>query len=198
MTNTTGANRREFIARAHDRGSALLQGGSMKIWRQTLRDGLISGSIASASSTLTLSVCGKNENGTPYAPTNAISHWFYGDRAYHHNERTLRYTATGYAIHHASSTLWAIVFERLFGERADKPDVPAVLAGITAVAAMACFADYHLTPPRLRPGYEKRLSSPALFLVYATFGVGLAVRGMTATALRKRRGRTSQIGMAPT
>jgi len=195
MTDTTGTARREFIAAVSAVVGALLHGGSMKTWRQTIRDGVVSGSIASASSTVTLSVCGEYEDGTPYAPTNAISHWFHGDRAYRHNERTLRYTATGYAIHHASSTLWAIIYERLFGERADKPDLPAVLAGVAGVAAMACFVDYQLTPPRLRPGYEKRLSSAALFLVYATFGLGLTVRGLVATAVRKRRDRMSPSGV---
>lgn len=156
----------------------------MKPWRLAVRDGLVSGSIASVLSTIVLSVRGKHEEGTPYAPTNAISHWFFGDRAFYRNGRTLRYTGTGYAIHHASSTLWAVVYERWFGERGDRRDLPTALTGGATVAAIACFTDYHLTPRRLHPGYEKRLSSPSLFLVYAAFGAGLIVRGLTKSPSR--------------
>ena len=156
----------------------------MKSWRQAMRDGLISGSVASVLSTIVLSVRGEHEEGTPYAPTNAISHWFFGDHAFYRNGRTLRYTGTGYAIHHASSTLWAVVYERWFGERADRRDLPTALIGGATVAAMACFTDYRLTPRRLRPGYEKRLSSASLFLVYAAFGAGLVVRGLTTSPAR--------------
>ncbi|MFC7513506.1 hypothetical protein ACFQUU_00660 [Herbaspirillum sp. GCM10030257] len=159
----------------------------MKSWRQAMRDGLISGSIASVLSTIVLSARGEQEEGTPYAPTNAISHWFFGDHAFYRNGRTLRYTGTGYAIHHASSTLWAVVYERWFGERADRRDLPTALTGGAAVAAMACFTDYHLTPRRLHPGYEKRLSSASLFLVYAAFGAGLVVRGLTTSPARTYR-----------
>ncbi|RJF95089.1 hypothetical protein D3871_16635 [Noviherbaspirillum saxi] len=48
----------------------------MNNWRQVFRDGAVSGSIASVISTSVLSARGRQENGTPYAPTNAISHWF--------------------------------------------------------------------------------------------------------------------------
>jgi hypothetical protein len=44
----------------------------------------------------------------------------------------------------------------------------------TVASAVACFTDYQLTPPRLRPGYEERLSKPSLAVVYAAFGAGLA------------------------
>lgn len=40
--------------------------------------------------------------------------------------------------------------------------------------ALACFTDYQLTPPRLRPGFEQRLSRRSLLLVYGAFGIGLA------------------------
>ena len=52
------------------------------------------------------------------------------------------------------------------------------LAASAAASAVACFTDYQLTPKRLPPGYEKRLSRPALALVYGTFAVGLAAGAM--------------------
>lgn len=153
----------------------------MKTWREALRDGAISGGVASILSTAVLGARGEQEEGTPYGPTNAISHWFWGDRAAHHDEPSARYTAVGYAIHHASATLWAVLYEKWFGERAERGEVMPALAGAAAVSALACFVDYKMTPERLQPGFEKRLSTPSLFLVYAGFGAALALRGLAAS-----------------
>lgn len=153
----------------------------MKTWAQAIRDGAVSGSVASVLSTVALGERGQQENGSPYAPTNAISHWFWGDRAARHDEPSARYTAVGYAIHHASSTLWAVVYEKWFGEKGERREILPTLAGGAAVAALACFVDYKMTPRRLQPGFEKRLSTPALFLVYASFGAGLTLRGLAAS-----------------
>jgi len=156
----------------------------MKTWPQAIRDGAVSGSVASITSTVALSARGQEETDSPYAPTNAISRWFWGDRAAMHDGPSARYTAVGYAIHHASSTLWAVVYERWFGEKAERRELVPAIAGGAAVAAMACFVDYKMTPYRLQPGFEKRLSTPSLFLVYASFGAGLVLRGLAAS--RKR------------
>jgi drug/metabolite transporter (DMT)-like permease len=153
----------------------------MKTWREALRDGMLSGSVASLVSTVVLSQRGERENGTPYAPTNAISHWIWGERAARRDGPSARYTAVGYAIHHASSTLWAVIYEKWFGDRAERGEIVPALASGAAVAALACFVDYNLTPRRLQPGFEKRLSTPSLFFVYATFGAGLVLRGLTAS-----------------
>ena len=153
----------------------------MKTWQQAIRDGAVSGSVASILSTAVLGVRGQQEDGTPYAPTNAISHWFWGDRAAEHDEPSVRYTAVGYAIHHASATLWAVLYEKWFGEKAERGEVLPAIAGGAAVAGLACFADYKLTPPRLQPGFEKRLSSASLFLMYGIFGATLALRGLAAS-----------------
>lgn len=159
----------------------------MKPWKEALRDGAVSGSVASIVSTVALSARGERENGTPYAPTNAISHWFWGDRAARHDGPSARYTAVGYAIHHASSTLWAVIYEKWFGDKVERGEVFPALGGGAVVAAMACFVDYNLTPQRLQPGFEKRLSTPSLFLVYASFGAGLALRGMLMSRLHHSR-----------
>lgn len=158
-----------------------------KTWPEALRDGAVSGSVASIVSTAALGSRGEQENGTPYAPTNAISHWFWGDRAARQDEPSARYTGLGYAIHHASSTLWAVLYEKWFGDRAEHGEILPAIAGGAAVAALACFVDYNLTPQRLQPGFEKRLSRPSLFLVYATFGAGLALRGLAASRKRQSR-----------
>lgn len=158
----------------------------MKTWPQALRDGAVSGSVASILSTAVLGARGQQEDDTPFAPTNAISHWFWGDRAAHHDEPSGRYTAVGYAIHHASATLWAVLYEKWFGEKAESREVLPAVAGGAAVAALACFVDYKMTPQRLQPGFEKRLSTPSLFLVYASFGAGLVLRGLAASRKTRR------------
>lgn len=159
----------------------------MKTWSEAIQDGAVSGSVASVLSTAVLGTAGKVENDTPYAPTNAISHWVWGDRAALQNDPSLRYTGLGYTIHHLSATLWATVYEKWFGEKAERKELLPALAGAAAVAGLACFVDYRLTPKRLQPGFEKRLSTPSMFLVYASFGAALALRGLAA---RKRQGYT--------
>jgi hypothetical protein len=157
----------------------------MKTWPQAIRDGAVSGSVASILSTAVLGARGQKENDTPYAPTNAISHWFWGDRAARHDEPSGRYTAVGYAIHHASATLWAVLYEKWFGEKAERREILPAVVGGAAVAGLACFVDYKMTPERLQPGFEKRLSTPSLFLVYSAFGAALVLRGLAAS--RKNR-----------
>ncbi|HEV2610821.1 MAG TPA: hypothetical protein VGU61_11185 [Noviherbaspirillum sp.] len=152
----------------------------MKSWTQALRDGAISGSAGSALSTVMLSACGEQEADAPLAPTNAISHWVWGDRALAHEEASIRHTLLGYAIHHGASTLWAVVYEKWFGEHAENKALTPAVAGGFAVAALACFVDYQLTPRRLRPGYEHHLSKRSLFLVYASLGIALPIRGYLA------------------
>lgn len=156
----------------------------MESWKTAMQRGLLSGSTASVLSTLALAVAGQRETGSMVAPTNAISHWIWGDKAARRDAPSLRYTLVGYAIHHASATFWAVLFERVMGGRLDKKDLPTTLAASAAASAVACFTDYQLTPKRLQPGYEKRLSTSALALVYGAFALGLA-----AGAIANRRAR---------
>lgn len=160
----------------------------MKTWAEALRHGAISGSMASIVTTAVLSRRGKRENGTPYGSTNAISHWVWGDSAARQNQPSARYTLPGFAIHHASSTLWAVVYEKWFGDKAEEKSIVPALAGGAAVAALACFVDYKVTPRRLHPGYEMRLSTRSLFFLYGTFGITLALRGLISGM--RRAGRT--------
>ena len=59
-------------------------------------------------------------------------------------------------------------------------------AGITAATAYAI--DYTITPERLRPGYEHRLSRTSLAYSYVALAVGLALGcAMADRGLRKTR-----------
>jgi hypothetical protein len=143
-------------------------------WKAASQRGLVSGATASLLSTVALAAFGKAGAGSVFGPTNAVSHWIWGDEAARHDEPSLRYTLPGYLIHHVSATFWAVLFERFMGRRLDRKDPATTIASAMATSAAACFADYKLTPQRLEPGYEKRLSKPALAVVYAAFGLGLA------------------------
>jgi hypothetical protein len=150
----------------------------MEPWKTALQRGLVGGATSSLLSTAALAALGKREAGSAFAPTNAVSHWLYGDKAASHYEASARYTVPGYLIHHGSAMFWSVLVERVCGELLDRKN-PALTLGVgTAAAAVACFVDYQLTPDRLKPGYEKHLSRQSLAVVYGAFGMGLAMGAM--------------------
>ena len=150
----------------------------MESWNTAFRRGLVGGATSSLLSTAALALLGRREAGSAYAPTNAISHWIWGDEALHADAPTLRHTVPGYLIHHGSAMFWSVLFERLCGPLLDRRAPAVTLGAATAASAVACFADYQLTPERFQPGYETRLSRPALAVVYGAFGAGLALGAM--------------------
>ena len=147
-------------------------------WKRALNRGVISGTWASILSTLALAARGRSESGSALAPINAVSHWYWGDRATREDEPSFKYTVPGYLTHHATSIFWAVLFEKTFGGHlSGRPS--RTVAASAATAAIACFVDYQMTPKRLTPGFEHRLSRTSLFLVYMLFGAGLAVTELT-------------------
>lgn len=155
----------------------------MDTWSKALSRSLWPGALASMASTLALAACGKRETGSMFAGVNAVSHWIWGKPATRADAPSLRHTLVGYLIHQGASLFWAGLFEKSCCKALDRKDAASTAAVAAAASAVACFADYQLTPPRLRPGFEERLSRPSLLLVYAAFGVGLA-----AGAALNRRG----------
>jgi len=112
-----------------------------------------------------------------------VSHWVWDREALCADEPTLRHTLTGYLVHHGASVFWGTVHARAWGMHpANKQPMPA-LAGAAVASALACFVDYNLTPRRLTPGFEHRLSRRSMAFVYASFGLGLAA----GTAMLRRR-----------
>ncbi|WGT65246.1 hypothetical protein [Variovorax paradoxus] len=149
-----------------------------------LRTGLIAGTFASLASTAALMLRGRREAGSAVAPTNATSHWLWGDQALQVYRPTLRHTGLGYATHHASAIFWALLYAWLHAERRPPQSVPAALASAGAATAVACTIDYTITPRRLTPGFEHHLSKGSMAAVYGLFAVGLA-----AGCLLAQRGR---------
>lgn len=157
----------------------------MTTWKNALREGAVSGSIASLLSGAYLVWAGR-QHGTPAAPVNAVSHWFFGDRALEQDEPTARFTATGYLVHHGASIFWGVLHAKAWGARREaKRPVPA-LAGALAASAVACLVDYQLTPKRLTPGFEHRLGTREMTAVYGWFAVGLALGSLLMRERKER------------
>ena len=161
----------------------------MTTWSNAVRDALVSGTAASLASTATLMACGEAETGHALAPTNAISHWYLGEHATRVDRWSWPHTVLGYLTHHGASIFWAVFYEKVFGRRRARNRPVESLADAAVVAAVACFVDYRLTPRRLMPGYEQRLSRPSLFAVYTSFAAGLALGGALLSLLESPRNR---------
>jgi hypothetical protein len=150
---------------------------------------MLPGALASVASAAVLTLRGRQDSGHRFAPHNAISHWLWGDKAFRKHAPTWKYTLVGYAIHHASSLMWASVFEQAAGKVLARRSPGATLAVSAATSAVACFVDYQMTPKRLRPGFEQHLSRSSLALVYTAFGLGLAAGALINHAALPQRGR---------
>lgn len=146
----------------------------MNGWKQAIIKGMMPGALASVASAGMLALRSKREAGSIYAGTNAVSHWLWGGKAFRRDAPSWKYTLVGYGIHHASALFWGALFEQAAGKVLERKSVGSTIAAAAAASSVACFADYMLTPQRLRPGFEERVSRGSLALVYAAFGVGLA------------------------
>jgi hypothetical protein len=156
-----------------------------KDWHEAMRDGIVSGSIASLTSTAALAAASRIETGHAPATLNATSHWVWGDEAADVDDATAAHTGVGFLIHHAASIFWAVLYERSAGAAVERGRVPPALAAGAAGAAFACFVDYVCVPKRLTPGFELRLSRPSIAAGYVAFGAGLAITSLLRGAARR-------------
>jgi hypothetical protein len=152
-------------------------------WKVALREGAVAGTVASLLSTAVLAAFGRREAGSPFAPTNAVSHWLWGDEALRAQEPSWRFTVAGYATYHLASVFWATLYSRIYGHRDSAKELPQAIAGGVATSAAACLVDYTLVPKRLTPGYEHRLSNGAMAASYGALAAGFA---LGALLLRRR------------
>jgi len=150
---------------------------------------VVSGSAASVVSALAAYGLSARENRAPFAAINAVSHWLHGPAAYGADGPSLRHTLPGFVIHHASSLLWAALYEVLLRSVVDRkavegtdrpaargrPDAADRWATAAVVTAIGALTDLRLVPPRLSPGFEHRLSKRGVALVYLGFACGLAL-----------------------
>jgi hypothetical protein len=148
--------------------------------KRVLVEGVVAGSVASLLSAVALAVAGRRENGHAAAPLNAISHWVWDRPALLQDRPSLRHTVPGVVVHHGASIFWATLHALVWGCSPVAKRVAPALAGAAAASAIACGVDYRLTPQRLTPGFEHRLSTGSMLAVYACFAIGLAAGSIAA------------------
>ena len=146
-------------------------------------DAVLSGSAASLASAAALMACSKLHHGKAAGGLNGPSQWLWGEDEAYTREATLRHTATGYAIHHATSIFWAVLHESVFGGGSRRKPAIQHCAEAAVSAATAYVVDYHLTPRRFRPGFEKHVSPKGMVAVYAAFAGGLALAAIARDRL---------------
>jgi hypothetical protein len=154
----------------------------MKTWNQSLGDAAIVGSVGSLASAAALAL-GARREGVPVSEAmNAPAHMPFGDRALAERDPSLFWTGTGFAVHHGSAIFWALIRDRL-QTRLGAGAGPS-LANTAFVTALSALVDLKLMPPRLRPGFERKVSSTTLVGVYTALGIGMAV---ASRMLERRR-----------
>lgn len=153
----------------------------MRPWRALAVEAALSGSLASLFSGAALALSGWREGTGAFAPLNAPSQWLWGPaEALAADGPSPRHTLAGYAVHHVASTFWATLHAIALARRRE-PDRPApALAAAAATAAVAALVDLRMCPERFTPGFQHRLSRPALFATYACFALGLAAGSLLA------------------
>jgi hypothetical protein len=135
---------------------------------------------SAAATTAAVAACGLLEDGKSVPPVNAVSHIVWGDEAAEQDNASLKYTAPGVMLNAAAIASWAGVYELAFGRQARQGNVQAAIAGGIATAALAYVTDYYVVPRWLTPGFEKRLSSPSMFAVYAALAASLPLASLRA------------------
>lgn len=86
-----------------------------------------------------------------------------------------RHTATGYLVHHLAASFWAVLHARALADRPMARRPAPALAAAATTAAGAAAVDLKFTPERFTPGFQHRVSAPALAAAYACFALGLGL-----------------------
>lgn len=149
-----------------------------------VKQAALSGTLSSLLSVVMLAVRGKRDAGTAVGPLNAPSHWLFGEEALRADGLSWRHTLTGLAIHQASSMLWGLMYDQIFGKKRKNNSAAGLAAGAIGLTAAAALVDLKLVPSRLTPGFEHRLSRKSLVLTYGAFAAGLAITGILLSRRR--------------
>jgi len=137
------------------------------------------GSAASLLSAAVLAWRGHRETGHAAAPIDAVSHWIHGPKAYRRDEFDLAHSALGFAIHHASSVFWGVLYAALLTRRAGSARTSGAALAVTGLAA---YTDLRAVPDRLSPGFQHRLSPRSVALAYLAVACGLVLAASTTPA----------------
>jgi hypothetical protein len=150
--------------------------------RGVVREGLASGSAATAATTAALAALGGVREGHPAAALNAVSHIVFGPRAARRDDVSAKYTGTGLALNGAAVTGWALLHAALFRRGDRRPGIARAVVEGALVSGLAYLVDYHVVPKRLTPGFEERLPGRDVFALYAVLALCFAFGGRSARA----------------
>ena len=146
----------------------------------TTKNAALSGTVATATSTLALAITAIVEGKGSAQPLNATSHWLYGSRAADHRHLSVDHTVIGFTTHAAATLVWAVAFETSLASRPVRE--PLKICGrAVAISALAALVDYTVTPKRFTPGWELVLSKTSMALVYAAMAYGFAIKPIGRT-----------------
>jgi hypothetical protein len=145
----------------------------MTTWIEAARRGAATGTAAAAASMAALAWRGRIDNGSAAAPLNAPSHWLFGNRALHEDRASLRFTGSGVLTHFVSALLWGVLYERFVARGRARQSLSSQVRDAAVGTAAIAVIDLALIPKRLTPGFERRLTSGSLWLVYGAFAVGI-------------------------
>lgn len=155
----------------------------MTTWSEAAKNAALSGTIACAATAATAAACGSRDSGSAAAAINATSHVVWGRDAADVEDVDLAHTALGFAVNYGASAFWAALYEKWFGDAAERRALGPAAAGALAVTALAYVTDYHVVPKRLTPGWEHRLPPRSLALIYGALALSLPLRGLLRTRL---------------
>ncbi len=157
-----------------------------QIWLYLAQSGALEGSfknvlvksqVAGLATTGAVAFCGLFEDGDAVSPVNDISHIVWGDKAFEQGELSLKYTGTAVFLNQTAIASWALLHQIGFGRAQKRGDkLNSVLGGIL-VSGLAYVIDYHIVPPRLKPGFERHLTPCSLFFIYAALALALGLGG---------------------
>jgi hypothetical protein len=154
-------------------------------WLPLLGRAVVSGTVASLTSTAALALAARAEGRGAVQPLNATSHWLHGPAAAQLRHVDPAHTGVGYATHHAATIFWAMLFEGLLARR-PAPSSGRIVRDAAITGTVAAAVDYLATPQRFTPGWEYVLSKRSMALTYAALAAGLAIgaygRGATGAA----------------
>jgi hypothetical protein len=141
---------------------------------------LVSAALSSLTTVAVASALSRLSGRSAAEPMNAVGSHMAGRHASRRAGFALQSTLPGVLINLGGCLFWAGVMERWIGEHPLAGARDALGRGAIA-ASLAYLVDYHGIPRRLRPGYERKLSTAQLLLVYSSLAFSLPLRAWVAS-----------------
>lgn len=136
-----------------------------------LKNGIITGLVGAATTTAVIAAYGKAKTGDPWTPFNGIAHMLFGEKSADRDGFVPRETLVGLGLNGAALVTWGVLYEAIAGKKAFP--ISLLTGGLASV--IIYLLDYHIFPPKLRPGFEKRLGYDSVFAAYLLLAVAFGL-----------------------